>query len=168
MWMLDVGDLPPKCCPHVEMLISEIGPKCCAHVESRTRLFRRGTPACNSGLWGAGYCEFRTVYRKPSVSESNRARLLKTYIQPTSPLLPQTIVQLQACTERDDSEMCVAVHTCTPRAALNVVPHVVFRRPKCWNMLDVVCSPKCCFNMWNIWGGPYSCLISHHLSHTGR
>ena len=31
MWMLDVGDLPPKCCPHVEMLMSEIGPKCCAH-----------------------------------------------------------------------------------------------------------------------------------------
>ena len=26
MWMLDVGDLPPKCCPHVDMLISGIGP----------------------------------------------------------------------------------------------------------------------------------------------
>ena len=23
------------------------------------------------------------------------------------------------------------------------------------DMLDVVCSPKCCFNMWNICGGPY-------------
>ena len=23
------------------------------------------------------------------------------------------------------------------------------------NMLDVVCSPKCCFNMWNICGYPY-------------
>ena len=33
MWMLDVGDLLPKCCPHVDMLISEIGPKCCPHVD---------------------------------------------------------------------------------------------------------------------------------------
>ena len=41
------------------------------------------------------------------------------------------------------------------RAALNVVPHVVSTGPKCWNMLDVVCSLKCCFNMWNILGGPY-------------
>ena len=32
--MLDVGDLPPKCCPHVEMLVAEIGPECCPHVES--------------------------------------------------------------------------------------------------------------------------------------
>ena len=40
------------------------------------------------------------------------------------------------------------------RAALNVVPHVVSTGPKCWNMLDVVCSLKCCFNMWNILGGP--------------
>ena len=35
------------------------------------------------------------------------------------------------------------------------IAHVVFGRPKCWNMLDVVRSPKCCFNMWNICGGPY-------------
>ena len=39
----------------------------------------------------------RVRYTVKIVSESNRARLLKTYIQPTSPLLPQTIVQPQAC-----------------------------------------------------------------------
>ena len=45
MWMLDVGDLPPKCCPHVEMLISEIGPKCCPHVEKLKKIAGRAPRA---------------------------------------------------------------------------------------------------------------------------
>ena len=40
MLMLDIGDLPPKCCPHVEMLISEIGPKCW-NVEAVSPGFRK-------------------------------------------------------------------------------------------------------------------------------
>ena len=27
--------------------------------------------------------------------------------------------------------------------------------PKCWNMFDVDCSPKCCNNMFNIFAHPY-------------
>ena len=38
----------------------------------------------------------------------------------------------------------------------DVVPAMLFSEGlNVVHMLDVVCPPKCCFNMWNIWGHPY-------------
>ena len=60
---------PAKCCPHVEMLMSEIGPKCCAHVESRTCSFVVEHARVQRLVSAREYCEDFSYGRCPSQIE---------------------------------------------------------------------------------------------------
>ena len=164
MLMLDVGDLPPKCCPHVEMLISEIGPKCCPHVENlkKNRRARSARPRC---------------------TETLLSRYMRTTMMFEIEWSPRSSAKaLQRC-----PCLCALPGQCPwpPRAAgwrnhrRKWGDFVAFGVPFGWrfrrgfgrlrprpvqmlktkglnvdNMLDVVFSPKCCFNMWHILRDP--------------